>query len=150
MIILLVIVLLAGIVTNIAKSDEAYSPMYVQTRLLNGRSAPRKTASIEARFDYGDELIPTGEWSEDHKWIEVYGGESGTVWIYITYISERTHYKVTNENNGKVKVRKWPETGKVIGYIRHGKTIEIEQKIFNWGKTKSGWVDLDYFVEEVN
>lgn len=105
---------------------------------------------MEARFDYGDKLIPTGEFSKDFKWVEVYGGESGTVWVYIPYVSERTHYKVTNLNNGKIKIRKWPEVGKVTGYVKHGQTIEIEQKVLNYGKTKKGWVDLDYLVEEVD
>ena len=68
--------------------------------------------------------------------------------MHINYISERAHYTVTNENNGRIKVRKWPVIGKVTGYIHHGQTIDIEQKIFNWGKTKYGWVDLDYFIEE--
>lgn len=120
------------------------------TRLLNGRAAPRKKASIEAFFDFGDILVPTGYWSKDHKWVEVAGGETGTVWVYIQYVSERSHYKVTNENNGTIKIRKWPVVGKVTGYVKHGQTIDIEQKVLNWGKTKHGWVDLDYFVEEVN
>lgn len=120
----------------------------VQVRLLNGRSAPRKTASVEARFDYGDILEPTGEWSGDYKWIEVNGGETGTVWVYISYISERTHYTVTNEKHRKVKIRRSPVNGKIVGYVKKGQSIDIEQKIGNWGKTKKGWVDLDYFFEE--
>lgn len=116
--------------------------------MLNGRSAPRKSASVEARFDYGDTLQATGDWSPDHLWVEVAGGETGTVWVHIRYVSERRHYEVTNEKHKTVKIRKHPVDGKVTGYVKKGQKIIIEQKIFNWGRTNKGWVDLDYFVEE--
>lgn len=103
---------------------------------------------MEARFDYGDILEPTGVWSKDHKWIEVAGGETGTVWVSINYVSERTHFQMKNEKHGKVKIRKWPVNGRVSGYVRKGQTITIEQVIFGWGKTKYGWVELAYLIEE--
>ena len=134
--------------STMAENGPETAVLIVQTRLLNGRSAPRKTASIEARFDYGDTLIETGEWSKNHEWVEVEGGETGTVWVHINYVSERTHYTVTNEKHKTVKVRKWPFTGKVTHYIKKGQKIDIEQVVLGWGKTKWGWVDLDYFVEE--
>ena len=145
-IILFILPLILSMSNTRAESQSAV--LIVQTRLLNGRSAPRKTASIEARFDYGDTLIETGEWSENHEWVEVEGGETGTVWVHINYVSERTHYTVTNEKHKTVKVRKWPVTGKVTHYIKKGQKIDIEQVVLGWGKTKWGWVDLDYFVEE--
>ena len=123
--------------------------MTVTTKLLNGRSAPRKTASIEARFDYGDTLIQTGEWSKNHEWVEVYGGETGVVWVHINYVSERAHYFVTNEKHNRLKVRKWPVVGRVVGYIRKDQQVQIEQTVLGWGRTKKGWVDLSYLVEEV-
>lgn len=93
-------------------------------------------------------MIETGEWSENHEWVEVEGGETGTVWVHINYVSERKHYTVTNEKHKTVKVRKWPAVGKVTHYIKKGQTVDIEQCVLGWGKTKWGWVDLDYFVEE--
>ena len=122
--------------------------MTVQTKLLNGRAAPRKKSTIEARFDRGDILEATGEWSKDHKWIEVTGGETGTVWVYISYISERRHYYAKNVNYRKVKIRKWPVVGKVTGYIRRGQVVDITQTVLGWGKTDKGWVDLFYLEEE--
>lgn len=139
----LILILLANPKPAITES------LTVQTRLLNGRSAPRKTASIEARFDFGDILEETENWSKNYQWVEVKGGETGTVWVHIQYVSERPHYIMKNENNGKIKVRKWPVIGKVAGYIHHGQSVEIEQTILGWGKTKYGWVDLAYLVEEV-
>ena len=120
----------------------------VQTRLLNGRAAPRKTASIEARFDYGDILEATGEWSKDYKWVEVAGGETGTVWVSIRFISERKHFMAVNQDYKEVKVRKWPVSGKVVKKLKRGQKVEIEQVVLGWGKTTYGWVDL-YFLEEV-
>ena len=136
--------------TRAEAPDEHTLTLTVQTRLLNGRSAPRKTASIEARFDYGDTLTETGEWSENYQWVEVEGGETGTVWVHINYVSERRHYFVTNEKHKTVKVRKWPVVGKITHYIKKGQVVDIEQCVLGWGKTKWGWVDLDYFVEEVD
>lgn len=143
----LILLILTIVHSGKAESQET-AVFKVQTRLLNGRSAPRKTASIEARFDYGDELISTGEWSNDHKWVEVYGGETGTVWVSIRYISEKNHFTAKNRDYKEVKVRKWPENGKVVRYLKKGQTVEIEQVILGWGKTKYGWVDLYYLEEE--
>ena len=98
--------------------------------------------------DHGDILEATGEWSKDHKWIEVVGGETGTVWVYISYISERRHYYAKNVDYRKVKVRKWPVVGKVTGYIHRGQVVDITQTVLGWGKTNKGWVDLFYLEEE--
>lgn len=119
----------------------------VRAKLLNGRSAPRKTASKEAFFDFGDTLYATGAWSDDHKWVEVEGGETGTVWVSIRYVTERIgSFKAKNANYDKVKVRKWPEIGKVGHYIHRGETVTVTQVVLGWGKTRWGWVDL-YYLE---
>jgi hypothetical protein len=57
-------------------------------------------------------------------------------------------YTATNANNGKIKIRKLPGEGRVTGYVKHGKSIEIDQVIFNYGHCRQGWVDLDYLIEE--
>ena len=118
----------------------------MRAKLLNGRSEPRKKASKEAFFDFGDTLYATGEWSPDHKWVEVEGGETGTVWVSIRYVTEKTTaFKAKNANYDKVKVRKWPEVGKVVKYIYRGQTVNVTQVVLGWGKTRWGWVDLYYF-----
>ena len=145
------LILLIFVLTNKGLAEtfvEEPSILTVQTRLLNGRSAPRKKATVEARFDIGDTLLATGEWSKDHQWIEVAGGETGTVWVYISYISERKHYYAKNVDYRKVKVRKWPVVGKVTGYICRGQVVDITQTVLGWGKTDKGWVDLFYLEEE--
>lgn len=117
-------------------------------KLLNGRANPRKTSFIEAKFDQGDILQATGDWSEDHHWIEVVGGETGTVWVYADYVSERKKiFTVVNKNYKTVKIRSRPVDGRVIGYVKKGRKIEITQVVLGWGKCKTGWVDL-YYLEE--
>lgn len=117
--------------------------------LLNGRANPRKTAPIEARFDNGDELIPTGRWSQDCRWVEVYGGETGTVWVKITYVSERKRiFTAVNADYGRVKIRKRPMQGKITGYIKKGETVIFYQSVLGWGKCSKGWVDLSFLTED--
>ena len=129
--------------------DAEYQPLYVVADVLNGRAHPTKKAPVEAVFDYGDQLIPTGKISKDRKWVEVAGGESGTVWVSIQYVSERfTEFTVINENNGKIKIRSKPVDGKIKGYVKRGKEIEIDRVVLGWGHCSKGWVDLEYFIEE--
>lgn len=116
---------------------------------LNGRLSPSKSAHREAMFDRGDVLTATGRWSKDHKWIEVNGGESGTVWCDIRYVSERTDtFMITNYGNTAVKIRSKPVNGKVTGYLKKGKYMEVTQELLGWGKTEKGWIDLSYVIEE--
>ena len=117
--------------------------MYVMVNLLNGRASPSKKAKIEARFDQGDDILATGEWSEDHHWIEVVGGETGTVWVYADYVSEnKGHFYVINENYKQVKIRARPIDGKITGYLKRGKIIDVTSVVLGWGKTDKGWIDL--------
>ena len=112
-------------------------------RLLNGRAEPSKKATVEARFDKGDALTTTGEWSEDHHWIEVIGGETGTVWVYADYVSERKGYIfVINSEYKKVKIRARPFDGKITGYLKRNKIIDVTNEVLGWGKTKYGWIDM--------
>lgn len=130
------------------EEDFTSKKLYVTANLLNGRATPSKKAKIEARFDKYDCVEATGEWSKNHEWVEVYGGETETVWVSIKYVTEITD-PVVFENRGKekVKIRKKPFDGKVIAYLKGGKTIEISQIVNGWGKCRSGWIDMSYLVE---
>ena len=120
---------------------------YVTASLLNGRAKPSKKSSIEARFDYGDSITAI-DWSNNHHWIEVNGGETGTVWVWWEYVTERTdEFTATNNNSYKVKIRQEPG-GRLVGYLKPGKTVEIDRVIFGWGHCSKGWIDLDYLTEE--
>lgn len=135
--------------TGLAVEENTGCVAIVTANRLNGRSAPRKTASKEALWDQGDELIPTGEWSESHKWIEVKGGETGTVWCDIRYVTERTdEFVVVNIDYNKVKLRKTPVVGTVIGYLKRDKELWIDQVVLGWGHSSRGWIDLSLVYEE--
>ena len=119
----------------------------VTATLLNGRANPTKKSTIEARFDKNDILQTTGEWSDNYHWIEVVGGETGTVWVFIDYITEDEPFSAINKDYKRVKIRSSPVDGRVVGYLNKDCEVEIEQTVFGWGKCKKGWIDL-YFLEE--
>ena len=129
--------------------EPEYHELYVLPNHLNGRATPRKTGRKEALFDYGDILTPTGKWSKDHKWVEVEGGEPGTVWVYYEYVSER-FAPIIAQNLGKqkVRIRSIPFDGKTTGYLKSGQKIEVTQIVLGWGKTSKGWIDMSYLVWE--
>ena len=129
------------------KSD--YIPVIVQARLLNGRASPSKKAEVLAFFDKNDILQATGEWSEDHHWIEVVGGEMGCVWVYADYVNEVDYsFRVWNIDYKQVKIRSRPIDGKITGYLKRDRSIEITQVVMGWGKCSKGWIDLNY-VEDM-
>lgn len=142
--ILFVLLSLCGVVA----AEEDTTTLYVTASQLYGRANPRKTAIKETFFDYGFDLQATGRFSKDGKWVEVKGGECGYVWVSVDYVTERRRsFYCENENNKKVKIRRSPVTGKVVGYLKQGKTIEITQVVLGWGRCKTGWIDLEYLVE---
>lgn len=142
--VLILILLMTGSVI----AEDGYA--YVMVKSLNGRARPSRNSFQEARFEYGDQIRETGKWSQQHNWIEVYGGETGTVWVNINYISERKKmFVVRNEEYRQVKIRKTPVSGKVTGYLKRGKELEIDRVVMGWGHCSKGWIDL-YYVEEVS
>lgn len=132
-----------------AESEYGGTKLYVTANRLNGRSRPSKKSSIEAIFDKGDELITTGQWSDNYQWIEVYGGETGTVWCKAEYLTERySAFTVVNLNPGKIKIRSKPINGKITGYLKSNQRIDIYQSILGWGRTDKGWIDLSWLIIE--
>lgn len=104
---------------------------------------------METQFDCGFDLEATGEWSNDRRWVEVYGGECGTVWCDIRYVTERPEeFMVCNIDYPKIKIRKTPVDGKVIGYLKKDKEVYIDRVVLGWGHCKQGWIDLSLVYEE--
>ena len=121
--------------------------MYVTASLLNGRATPSKKAQIAARFDRGDS-VTAYDWSDNHHWIEVSGGETGTVWIWWEYVTERTdEFTVYNDWGTKIKIRSEP-FGHVIGYLKKGGELHIDKVVLGWGHSNRGWIELRYVTEE--
>ena len=146
---ILALLALTLIVGGCWAEDAENTPLWVTANLLNGRAKPDKGSHVEARFDYGDRLTPTGRWSKNRKWVEVIGGESGTVWCDIRYLSEREDvFTVYSLNPGSIRARIRPGAGKITGKIKKGERIEITQVVLGYGLCKKGWVDLGYFIEE--
>lgn len=111
---------------------------------LNGRATPSKKGHVEAIFMRGDELDAV---SIDGEWVEVIGGETGTVWCHADYLTESEPYKATNTSGGAVNVRSEPD-GDRVGKVSAGESVTIERRVMGWGYTGSGWVMLKYFSEE--
>lgn len=122
-------------------------PMYVNTRLLNGREKPTTNSSREACFEKGDivraiELNNTG-------WVLIEGGETGVVWCKAEYLSDSpVARKWQNISGGSVNLRKNPSyEAKCIGRIKAGRIVRITAEVFGWGYIKDqGWIDLEYFT----
>ena len=132
-----------------ALGEDEHTFMTVIASQLNGRAYPTTKSVQEAFFDYGDRIEATGKWSDDYQWVEVVGSESGTTWCKAQYLTERTEsFTVINEGRKAVKIRKSPVDGKVVGYLKAGKTLKISQVILGWGKCQSGWIDLEYLCED--
>ena len=145
-IVLVILVVLFAVMKN-AFGEEPVS-MTVIASQLNGRAWPTTKSRQEAFFDYGDVIESTGKWSDDRKWVEIKGGEGGTVWCMAKYLTERMDcFVASNEGRRSVKIRNVPVDGKVVGYLKGGKAVKISQVILGWGKCKSGWIDLDYLCE---
>lgn len=142
-------IVLGGLVMAAAMAEDGMPPVYVTARLLNGRARPSKKASVEARYDRGDSIEQAGRFSEDREWVEVIGGETGTCWVHIRYITERVEpFTVVNENGGKIKIRSKPETGRITGYMKRGRRVTIDRVVMGWGHCSRGWIDLSYVIEE--
>lgn len=127
-------------------STAAAENYYVIADFLNGRAAPSKNSSVEARFECGDIVTPIQ--LNENGWVEVYGGETGTVWCKAEYVSACSS-PIYYEAEKTVNLRKNPSyESKIVSKIKKGRTMKISAEVFGWGYIrKQGWVDLSYFRE---
>lgn len=129
-------------------SNSCSETLYVCTRGddLNGRAAPNKSARIEARFSNGEALEAV---SYHDGWVEVVGGETGTVWCSQEYLSSaQAARKYRNTSGGRVFIRGAINGRKTGLEVRSGKVVTVYRQIDGWGYVGTGWVDLTYFEEE--
>ena len=128
--------------------DEKHD-LIVIAETLNGRYRPNKKSAILAGYFFGDHLVPTGKWSKDHMWVEVYHPEEKTVWVNINYISERMDiFEVFTLSDSPIRARSKPEVGKTTKYLKKDQHVEVDQVVMGYGHTEYGWIDLSYFIEE--
>lgn len=115
---------------------------------LNCRMAPNKHSYIVTELEKGQEIQLTGRWSKDRRWVEIEHCEYGRLWCDYHYLTERTDsFIVETLCDDPVKIRKQVFNGKVKGYLRKNKTLEITQVVLGWGKCSQGWIDLEYCIE---
>lgn len=144
-----VVVLIAILLPSGGHSESfEHTEVVVTAKLLNGRATPSKKAKVEALFDRGD-VLKAYDWSESHHWIEVEGGETGTVWVWWEYLTEQTEdYSVwINDYGTDIKIRREP-FGRVTGYLKRGKEVVVTQIVLGWGKCDNGWIELKFLTEE--
>ena len=112
---------------------------------LNGRAEPTTKSSVEMRLYKDDEVTFV---SYNDGWVEIIGGETGTVFCKAEYLSEKDANLGTykNTSGGRVHVRD-SIGGKRIGSISANKNVEVSSIILNWGYIGNGWVDLQYFEQ---
>lgn len=136
------VVVLLLILSSFAQSET----LYCTASSLNGRASPSINARVEAHFEYGDELEVIGY---NDNWIEVEGGETGTVFVNAKYVaSSLEKVKYENTSGGRVIIRESPEGKKKNDWIKANKKITISAEIGRWGYiVDRGWVDLSYFSE---
>lgn len=115
---------------------------------LNGRARPDKSSDVEARFSNGEEVEAV---SIENGWVEVIGGETGTVWCKAEYLSSDNETSVIyrNVSGGRVFIRDEP-SGKKTGSVKAKRKITVTRHIGGWGYMGSGWVDLSFFEKETD
>lgn len=143
--ILLIIMLMA---VSHAYSEETVLTLTVTGSNLNCRMAANKHSYVVTELEKGQEIPSTGRWSKNHRWVEIDHPEFGRLWCSYEFLTERTDsFSVETLWDEPIKIRKQPVNGRVTGYLRKGKTIEITQVILGWGKCAKGWIDLEYCIE---
>lgn len=149
---ILFVILLAVSVKNghAEEYDERkdYIPAYVIATDLNCRMYPRKSSIAVTSLENGQEILLTGKWSDDKRWVEVYHSEYGKLWCDYHYLTERTDdFSIETLWDTPIKIRSQAFKGRVTGYLKKGREIEITQVVLGWGKCRQGWIDLSYCIE---
>ena len=141
--IIIFILLFLTIVINSAMAES--TTLIVTVDELNGRAEPTTKSSVEMRLYKDDEVTFV---SYNDGWVEIIGGETGTVFCKAEYLSEKDANLGTykNTSGGRVHVRENIE-GKRIDSIAANKNVEVSSIILNWGYIGNGWVDLQYFEQ---
>ena len=130
------------------ETEESGLKFYVIADSLNARMAPRKKSVVQTVLENGTVVTATGRWSKDHKWVEIDHSEFGLLWCSYKYVTERTDsFLIETLWDSPIKIRKEPISGRVTGYLKKGKTMEIYQVVLGWGRCSAGWIDLDYCIE---
>lgn len=131
-----------------ANAESETQAVYVTASELNGREEPDMSASIEAHFYRGDELEAIG-----YKcgWVEVYGGETGTVWCKAEHLTEcSVDADYVNTSGGRVFIH--AELGDDSKSPSHAvesrKRVTFTRVLYGYGYMGKGWVEMRFFEQE--
>lgn len=141
----LIFIFIFLLIANVAKAET----VYCIADKLNGRYTPNIKSERGMILYYSDEVEALK--LNDNGWVEIIGGESGTVWCKAEFLSvsiEPREWK--NISNGSVNIRKAPSLeAKICGRVKKGRIMRITAEVLGWGYIKDqGWVDLNYFALE--
>lgn len=145
---LLIILVLIMVVPAYSEEVEERISLIVTGSNLNCRMSANKHSYIVTELEKGQEIPSTGRWSKNYRWVEIDHPEYGRLWCSYEFLTERAEpFSVETLWDEPIKIRKQPVNGRVSGYLRKGRTIEITQVILGWGKCAKGWIDLEYCIE---
>lgn len=129
----------------------AESVVYVTASKLNGRDEAAFDAHVESHFYRGEALDVVG-YSGD--WVEVVGGETGTVFVHSSYVIntevipvDNTAYTVTSK--GRVHVRKLPN-GSHARWVYNGDVLVATWLTDGWAFVGNGWVSMKYLEARIH
>lgn len=135
---------------HVSFADTATRTVYVTASELNGREEPVMGSSVEAHFYRGDELEALGY---QCGWVEVVGGEPGTVWCKAEYLTEYDVDAVyQNTSGGRVFIHRelGDDDTNVSRVVENGKSATVTRVLFGYGYIGKGWIDLNFMELEDN
>ncbi len=107
---------------------------------LNGRQSPDVHSQKVAWFQNGDVI---DVYEIDGEWALTDGGEYGTCWVNIGFLTTEDAGTYTVTANGRVRVRKTPD-GDAVGWLRPGQQVDVLCVVGGWARTGKGWVMAEY------
>ncbi|MEG1776939.1 MAG: SH3 domain-containing protein [Clostridia bacterium] len=122
--------------------------VYVMASELNGRAEASLKATVEARFYRGDELEAL---RYQLGWVEVVGGETGTVWCKAEHLSEyAVEAEYANKSGGRVFIHAELGDDSKDGKraVECGKRVTVTRVLYGYGYMGKGWIDLSFMELE--
>ncbi len=136
---------------HVSFAEDETRTVFVTASELNGRDEPSMSGDVEARFFQGDELTALGY---KNGWVEVVGGETGTVWCKAEHLTEyAVDAKYTNTSGGRVFIHAELGDGRsdLNRAVEHGKRATITRVLYGYGYMGKGWIDLCFMeLEDAN
>ena len=145
----MIVLVLVLAFAKVTFAEEHPATMYVcvsESSWLNGRAEPDAGSRVEAKFYAGYDVAV---YEVKDGWARVQGGETGSVWCRIDYLSSTRDdpraYTVTA--NGRVRVRDVPD-GRLVRWLDDGDSVTVTRWCESWAYVGDGYVDGRYLEAE--